>query len=120
MASFAELNDNIVVRIVEVNDVVLINENGVEQESIGINFCQNLFGGGTWIQTFVDGKRKRFGEVGYTYDPVNDVFIAPQPYPSWTLDLNYDWQPPVSRPQEGSWKWNEDSQKWDVGFQPTA
>ncbi len=113
MATFAELNDNIVVRIVEVNDVVLIDENGVEQESIGINFCQNLLGGGLWVQTFRDGKRKQFGEVGYTYDYENDLFISLKPYSSWTLDSNHDWQPPVARPSSGLWRWNESDQKWD-------
>ena len=52
-----------------------------------------------------------------TWDNVNNVFIKPQPYPSWTLDSNFKWQPPVPEPQDivGQviYKWNEESQQWD-------
>jgi hypothetical protein len=41
-----------------------------------------------------------YAGIGYTYDAVNDVFIAPQPYGSWTLDENFDWQPPTPMPVE--------------------
>jgi hypothetical protein len=94
MATFAELDNNIVVRIIAVNDVELLDENNIEQESIGINFCQNLLGGGPWVQTFMDGRRKQFGDVGYTYDCENDVFISPQPNPSSILDEHFDWFTP--------------------------
>jgi hypothetical protein len=40
--------------------------------------------------------------LAYTYDAVNDVFIAPQPYPSWSLDENFDWQPPTPMPTEAT------------------
>ncbi len=55
--------------------------------------------------------RKQYAGVGFTYDADADVFIAPQPYPSWTLDTNYDWQPPTPMP-EGVWWWNESEQSW--------
>jgi hypothetical protein len=41
---------------------------------------------------------KNYAGIGYTYDRNKENFIAPQPYPSWTLDSNYDWQPPVPQP----------------------
>jgi hypothetical protein len=44
--------------------------------------------------------------------PINDVFIAPQPYPSWSLDENFDWQPPTPKPIEGVWYWNEEELTW--------
>jgi hypothetical protein len=47
--------------------------------------------------------------IGFTYDGTN--FIAPQPYPSWTLDSNYDWQAPTPKP-DGDFYWNEDTQTW--------
>jgi len=56
--------------------------------------------------------RKQYAGIGYSYDPVADVFIAPQPYPSWSLDENFDWQPPTPRPTEGFWIWNEDNLEW--------
>lgn len=55
--------------------------------------------------------RKQFAGIGYTYDPTNDVFIVPQPFPSWSLDENHDWQAPVPRP-EGAHVWDEDNQQW--------
>ena len=57
--------------------------------------------------------RKQFAGLGYSYDPNDDVFIAPQPYPSWTLDSNHDWQPPVPRPADDAlYLWDEDAQQW--------
>ena len=49
------------------------------------------------------------GGIGWTYDGTN--FIAPQPYPSWTLDSNFDWQPPTPKP-DGDYYWHEDTQTW--------
>lgn len=57
--------------------------------------------------------RKQYAGIGYTYDAAADVFVAPQPFPSWTLDSNHDWQPPVARPEEGVWSWNEETQTWN-------
>jgi len=57
--------------------------------------------------------RKQFAGLGYSYDPNDDVFIAPQPYPSWTLDSNHDWPPPVPRPADDAlYLWDEDAQQW--------
>lgn len=55
--------------------------------------------------------RKQFAGIGFTYDPNADVFICPQPYPSWTLDQNHDWQPPVPRPEHPCY-WDEENQEW--------
>jgi len=49
------------------------------------------------------------GGIGWTYNGTN--FIAPQPYLSWTLDNNYDWQPPTPKP-EGNYYWNEKLKTW--------
>ena len=58
--------------------------------------------------------RGTYAGIGYTYDEVNDVFIAPQPYGSWTLDENFDWQPPTPMPvEEGKvFAWFEPNQQW--------
>ena len=58
--------------------------------------------------------RKKYAGIGYTYDAVNDVFIAPRPYGSWTLDENFDWQPPTPMPvEEGKeYAWFEPNQQW--------
>ena len=56
--------------------------------------------------------RKQYAGIGYIYDEIADVFIAPQPFPSWSLDANHDWQPPTARPETGDWIWNEDAMDW--------
>ncbi len=68
---------------------------------------------GTWIPCDIDGNLpKNYPGVGYTYDPINEAFIAPKPFPSWSLDENYQWQAPIAKPA-GSYVWNEDAQSWD-------
>ena len=70
---------------------------------------------GTWVQTSFHGTfRKQFGSgEGFRYDADADVFIAPQPFPSWSLDANHDWQPPTPMPAEGGpWVWDEDTTTW--------
>ena len=57
--------------------------------------------------------RKQYAGIGYSYDAAADVFVAPQPYASWTLDSSHDWQAPVAKPAEGMWSWNEETQAWD-------
>jgi hypothetical protein len=65
------------------------------------------------VMTSYNGNiRKQFAGIKYTYDAVNDVFIAPQPYPSWALDNDFNWQPPTPRPEGINWYWNEVEQVW--------
>ena len=103
MAHFAEINsNNKVLRVIVVAD---------EHEANGTEWCHNLLGG-TWVQTSYNNRiRKQYAGIGYTYDPDADVFVAPQPYPSWTLDANHDWQPPTPKP-EGDYSWNEEELEW--------
>jgi hypothetical protein len=113
MAHFAEISDGIVTRVLVVNNNELLVD-GVEVEQKGIDFLNNLVGG-TWVQTSYNGNiRKQYAGVGFTYDAAKDQFVAPQPFPSWTLDENHDWQPPVARPEgEGMHTWNEESLQWE-------
>ena len=110
MAHFVKIEQGKVVQgIVVHNNELLVD--GVEVESKGAEFCTNLFGG-EWVQTSYNNRiRKQFAGVGYTYDSNADVFIAPQPYASWTLDSNYDWQAPTPKP-DGDYYWNEQQQTW--------
>ena len=103
MAHFAEIdNNNNVLRVIVVAD---------EYESNGAEWCNNLLGG-TWVQTSYNNRiRKQFAGIGYTYDVDADVFITPQPYPSWTLDANHDWQSPTPKP-EGDHYWSEEELEW--------
>jgi hypothetical protein len=115
MAHFAELDsNNVVLRVVVINNNDII-ENGVESEAKGIAFCQQLFDANNkWVQTSYNGnKRKNFAGVGHKYDPVADHFYDAQPFPSWTLDANAKWQPPVPYPQDGKVHgWDETTKTW--------
>ena len=114
MAHFAEIGlNNKVLKVIVVANEELLDENGVEQESKGVEFCRTLLGG-TWVQTSYNASfRKQYAGINYTYDLEADVFIAPQPYPSWSLDEAHDWQAPVTYPVgEDAYYWNEDTLSW--------
>ncbi len=92
------------------------NDSGNEDEAVGIAFCKSLYGQDTkWVQTSYNSNfRKQFAGVDDTYDEAKDIFISRQPYPSWTLDDNSDWQAPVAYPEDGTLHvWNEANQVWD-------
>ena len=117
MAHFAKLDENnIVTDVLVVNNEVLLKTDGTESEYKGKVFLNGLFGNATWIQTsYNDNFRKQYAGIGYAYDETNDVFIAPQPFNSWSLDENFDWQPPTPRPTDGQpYKWNENAQTWNL------
>jgi len=112
MAHFAKLDENNTV--VEVH---VVNNNALnlsDEERSGIEFLTQWSGGYlNWKQTSYNCRiRKQYAGIGYQYDPVNDVFITPQPYPSWSLNENFDWQPPTPRPAGGNWSWNEENLMW--------
>lgn len=115
MAHFAELDSsNTILRVIVIHNNELLDENGNESESKGISFCKSLYGENTnWVQASYNGNFRNFypGE-GYTYDAVNDTFIAPQPFPSWTLNENFYWIPPVPKPLEGLTDWDETTLSW--------
>jgi len=78
MAHFAELdNNNIVLRVIVIDNNVTHNEDGVEQEALGIAFCKSLFGQDTnWKQTsFNNNFRGHFAGVNDIYDSEKDEFI---------------------------------------------
>ena len=102
MAHFAEIIDGVVQRVIVVHD---------NEEANGAEFCHNLLGG-EWLQCSYNNRiRKRFPSAGYAYNSTADVFITPQPYASWTLDSNHDWQPPTPKP-DGDYSWNESQLEW--------
>lgn len=115
MAHFAELDsNNVVLRVIVVANGDTSDAEGNEKEHIGQAFCEKLLGG-RWVQTSYNGKvRKRYAGVGYKYDAALDAFIAPQPFPSWSLDANTDWQAPVPMPTDGKmYSWDEAAQSWN-------
>ena len=92
---------------------------------------------GTWVQTSYNTRggvhyvpdsntpsedqskslRGNYAGIGYVYDAVNDVFYAPQPYPSWTISApTWEWQAPVPYPSTGGlYSWDEATQSWVTG-----
>lgn len=113
MAYFAELDDNnIVLRVVSVsnNDA----PDPAPNDAAGHNFLNSIGITGRWIQTSFNGKiRKQPAGIGYTYDPTADVFVAPQPFPSWLLDNNHDWQAPIPKPSDDNrYRWDETTVNW--------
>ena len=122
MAHFAKLDsDNIVTTVEVISNDILIDENGDEQESLGISFLRDFHNepNAIWVQTSYNYNfRKNFAGIGFTYDSVNDAFISPKPFDSWTLNTTtFKWDPPVARPDDfesNSYYWNEDNQSWDL------
>ena len=75
MAHFARIEDGIVRQVIVVNNEVLLDENSVEQESIGAQFCQDTFGG-EWVQTSYNGNFKgKYASPGDIWDGTN--FVSP-------------------------------------------
>ena len=86
---------------------------------------------GSWIQTSYntrggvhygqDGQpdggvalRANYAGIGYSYDYINDVFIPPKPYSSWTLNnTTWLWEPPTPMPTDGKlYTWDEATKAW--------
>jgi hypothetical protein len=127
MASFAKIENNLVVKVESVVNEVLKDSNGIEQESIGIQFLRTLHNepNAIWKQTSyntVGGVhklggipfRKNHAGIGYTYDSQRNAFIAPKPFNSWILnETTCLWEAPVVYPQDGNrYKWNEETLNW--------
>jgi hypothetical protein len=114
MAHFAQLNDeNLVTQVIVVANQDTADKDGVENEAIGIAFCTNLLGG-RWVQTSYNAKiRKNYAGIGYKYDADLDAFIPPQPYASWTLNADAQWEAPTPYPTDGGrYVWNEETTSW--------
>jgi hypothetical protein len=128
MASFAKIGLN--GKVIEVQSVVnevLHDSNGVEQESIGIDFLTKLTGYPVWKQTSYNTVggihnnngtplRKNHAGIGYTYDEDKDAFIPPKPFNSWILNENSClWEAPVAYPQDNNeYFWNESTLTWNI------
>ena len=113
MAHFAQLTNNLVTQVIVVSNEDTSTAQGQEKESIGVAFCERLFGG-DWKQTSYRGTiRKNYAGIGYTYDPARDAFYAPQPYPSWSLDADCHWQAPTPMPTDDKrYAWDEATLTW--------
>ena len=126
MAHFAQIGyENEVLRVSVVRNEDILDGNGNESEEVGIQFLKSVHGHLTnWLQTSYNNNfRCRYAGIGMVYDNQHDVFLLPQPYPSWTLNTeNYEWEPPIPEPElteeqkeSGSYyEWNEETQEWEL------
>ena len=124
MAHFAELDsNNTVIQVVVVsNDDV--DANGGDYSSEAETYVSNLIphseNGVAWKQTsYHHNFRKQYCGPGDIYDSFKDKFISPQPFPSWYLDNNDDWQPLVNFPDtvdidglRANATWDETNRRW--------
>ena len=124
MAHFAELKEKtdptgftadthlIVERVIVVDNAHVESDEHVSGE----NWCSTFFGGGNWKQTSYNANfRKKYAGKGDRYDSSKNKFIGQQPFASWSLDGNDDWQAPVTYPtdtEDYKISWDEDNQRW--------
>jgi hypothetical protein len=132
MASFAKIGLNgKVIEVLSVVNEVLHDANGVEQETIGIDFLTKLTGYPVWKQTSYNTHggvhdnggtplRKNHAGIGYTYDEDRDAFIPKKPYNSWILNEDTClWEAPVAMPtteleENQYYYWNEYVINWEI------
>ena len=106
--AFLDTNNRVTEVIVGVDENDLINGQTPEE-------FYSTFRNQPCVRTSYNNRiRKQYCGVGFTYLADADVFVAPQPYPSWTLDSNHDWQPPTPMPvEEGKeYAWFEPNKQW--------
>ena len=121
MAHFATIDNttNNVIRVEVINNAVITDSDGKEQEQLGIDFLEQIHGGGgvTYKQTSYNNNiRKNFSTVGGTYDADKDAFIDPRPirgnivFNSWILnDTTCQWEAPIAYPTDGKpYRWDEE------------
>ena len=122
MAHFAKLAPNLKVMSVHtLNNNVMIDSNGIEQENLGIEFLTKLHNWHIWKQTSYNNNfRKNYAGIGYQYDQTRDAFIPPKPFNSWVLnETTCRWNSPVAMPateleENQYYSWNESIINWEI------
>ena len=123
MAYFAKLGTgNIIEQVISINNSVITDANGVEQEQLGVDFINKLYNTrDVWKQTSYNKTfRKNYAGIGYQYDQTRDAFIAPKPFNSWILNEDTcTWEAPVDKPtteleNNQCYSWNESIKNWEI------
>jgi len=111
MSHFAKVENGIVTQ------VIVAEEDFIATGAVGHGWIQTSYN--THGNQHPQGRplRGNYAGIGYTYDDVNDVFIAPKPYDNWVLDTaTWLWNPPVAMPvDEYFYTWNQETTAWDRG-----
>ena len=115
MANFALIKQNIVIAVIVIDNKVITN-NEIEVEQLGIDFIESLnidYNYDTIKQTSYNSNfRNVYAGIGFTYDSVNNVFIAPKPYEDWIL-VDFKWEAPIPYPSDDKqYFWNDN--KWNL------
>ena len=125
MAHYAFIDSNNIV----VNVITGVDENVIQTDLDGSEVggtsqaWEQFYASRPWFEglickrTSYNGSiRANFASIGGKYDPTFDVFIAPQPFPSWKLNYTtYQWEAPIARPDEDErywFKWSEYNKEW--------
>jgi hypothetical protein len=122
MAHFAKLDtNNVVIAVVAGRDEDEGKENELTART-GDVYKQTSYNTRGGVHYQLDGTpssdqsksfRKNYAGIGYTYQADIDAFVPPQPFPSWTLNLGAQWEPPVAMPTDGKmYSWDEDTASW--------
>lgn len=118
MAHFAKIGLNgKVISVSRVENSVLLNPAGIEEEKRGIDFLTELHGWPIWVQTSYNTKagkylnadgtegdqskafRGNFAGVGGTWDEENQVFWPKPPAKGYVKNLTtFQWDPPIAWP----------------------
>jgi hypothetical protein len=123
MAYFAKLGTgNIIENVISINNAVITDVNGVEQEQLGVDFINKLYNTrDVWKQTSYNNNiRKNYAGIGFHYDQARDAFIAPKPFNSWILNEDTcKWEAPVAMPtteleENQYYSWNESIINWEI------
>jgi hypothetical protein len=123
MAYFAKLGTgNIIEQVISINNSVITDSNGVEQEQLGVDFINKLYNTrDVWKQTSYNKNfRKNYAGIGYQYDQTRDAFIPPKTFNSWILnETTCRWEAPVSMPtteleDNQYYSWNESIINWEI------
>jgi hypothetical protein len=117
MAHFAKIENNKVIQVAVVENAVIRDVSGDEQESLGVDFLRAIHSepDAVWIQCSYNGNiRGAFPSPGWDWSPEDDRFYPPKPYPSWVWNNTINaWDSPIGHPtDELKTTWNEDSQSW--------
>ena len=115
MAHFAKVENGKVVQ------VIVAEQDFIDSGVVGHGWVQTSYNTRGNVHYGQDGQpdggvalRGNYAGIGYVYDESNDVFYAPQPFPSWTLNhQTWLWEAPVPYPDDGKlYRWDEDTTSW--------
>ena len=115
MAHFAKINaDGVVEQVIVVDNKDCGDLDFPESEAVGAAFINSIGLPGIWKQTSYNANiRKNYAGIGYTYRSDIDAFVPPQPYASWVLNANAQWEAPTPMPTDGQmYSWDEATTSW--------